>query len=73
LTKDFSDAEIAWKKLESHNQKLEPGEESLMRGIYFYYKGKPEDAYNHFSNAQKETKEAEVWLKKTRQIKRTGE
>merc|ERR1712110_623871 len=37
------------------------------------YKGKPEDAYNHFSNAQKETKEAEVWLKKTRQMKTFSE
>ena len=73
LTKDFSDAEIALKKLESNNQKVESSEESLMRGIYFYYKGKPEDAVSHFSKAQKENKEAEVWLKKISHMKNFSE
>jgi len=73
LTKDFSDAEIALKKLESNNQKVESSEESLTRGIYFYYKGKPEDAFSHFSKAQKENKEAEMWLKKISQMKNFSE
>ena len=73
LCKDFSDADNALKKLESMKQKVKTSEQSLMRGIYFYCKGKLKDAINHFTEALNDAKDAEVWLKKTQKMKNFSE
>ena len=69
MLKDFDMADKAFAKLDQVIQGIKSCQTSLAKGIYFFYLWKPDAAYNHLLEAQKELKEADEWFKRIREMR----